>query len=419
MSQEQHRAVTPQTTPSESPPPSKKRRVSFVEPSLRLNKETNKVAAQWNRLASLNGSENTPEQESTQPEENVDSSLSVKEKRQERRKQRRRERQQKAAETESSKESTPAVEDGTPKPDAEKEKKKKRKKDKKALENDREDETTVTPEPQPAESVDKAAKAKLHKVNGINDAATDDTAAAKKSKKRSRTTETDSMDKLESGKATTPNSSAEPPPETEKTEEASRSAKKQKHAHKDGVNAGADGANKKSSTKETNLPNAAEVPPPKTPKKSKIKSPAIITSEEPVRFIVCISNPLFNPSCRNQKQRLLLRSLLEKSTLPQRQRKKQVASLTHNHLCQLHPLRSSLLRNRKIHHLNPRVGNFLIDLQARPDNNPIDTPPVVPEAAAPTEKCKYYSRNGSFAYLILLSSSGQAQAQKELRCNTD
>ncbi|KAF8201001.1 hypothetical protein BJ912DRAFT_947783, partial [Pholiota molesta] len=279
LSQDQHRAVTPQTTPSESPPPSKKRRVSFVEPSLQLNKEINKVAAQWDRLASLNGLESTPEQESTHPEENVES-ISTKQKRQERRKERRKERPQKAAEVESSKESTPIVQDGTPQPDSEKEKKKKRKKEKKSLESAKQDESTVTPEPQPGETVDKPAKAKSQKVNGINDAATDDTAATKKSKKRSRATETDSTDKLESGKATTPNSSTEPPPETENTEEASRSAKKQKHAHKDGVNAGADGSNKKSSTKETNTPNAPEVPPPKTPKKSKIKSPAIITSED-------------------------------------------------------------------------------------------------------------------------------------------
>ncbi|KJA28973.1 hypothetical protein HYPSUDRAFT_82534 [Hypholoma sublateritium FD-334 SS-4] len=260
--------VTPQDIPSDAPPPSKKRRVSFIQPAKEARNVT-KSAVAGDSLPTSPEPESTSEQEptllgnrSTQVEETSDAELTTDERRKKKKKTKKEKKdlgkQNEISADSPSKEGIP-IESGT----------QKKTKKKKAAANS-ELGAMSTP-------VEKPAKGKPTAVG--NSAAPnvdiDGTPQTKKSKKRPRTADGNGADEPIAGKNATPKASTEPEAETAASEAREKSTKKQKKVHK--TNDDADGAAVINGTKPVDLAAVATsdgVPVPKTPKKARRKSDA-------------------------------------------------------------------------------------------------------------------------------------------------
>lgn len=259
--------VNPQAISSDAPPPSKKRRVSFIQPTKEARNSGKSAVAGDSRTTSPEA-ENTPEQEptllgnrSTQGEGTPDAELTTEERRKKKKKTK---KEKKDLEKQNELSADPPSKDGTP---AEGGPQKKTKKNKAAL-NGADLTATSTSVEQPAKGKS-TDPGNFTAPNGETDAP-----QTKKSKKRSRAAEAKAADEPVAGQNVTPKTSTEPEAEAAASEVRERTTKKQKKAHK--ANDDADGAAVNGTTP-IDLPTTApsgEAPVPKTPKKARRKSDA-------------------------------------------------------------------------------------------------------------------------------------------------
>ena len=257
--------VASQTNSPDVPPPSKKRRVSFIQPEKEAPNATKSAVAVDSQPASPEA-ESTPEQEPTllgkksaQSEGDLSAELTSEGERKKKRKNKKEKKQlAKQNELSAGPPRDGILVEGEPQ-------KKKKKKKKGALDN-----ADLTATPIPSEKVKPTDNGKSSAPNGE----TDDVPQTKKLKKRSRETESNVTNETMASKNATVNSTIEPEAGAAVSETREKTTKKQKKSHTAHDDADDTAVNGTTSVDLAGTAASADALVPKTPKKARRKSDA-------------------------------------------------------------------------------------------------------------------------------------------------